>query len=95
MKGHRKKKSSVGPESLRGQGRALDGGLCCREGGRESGASPHLSTDWALLGNLIAELSGSLYYLKIVSTRSEKPLPPYLHHWKGRDPGVPGVSLTD
>lgn len=28
MKGHRRKKSSVGPESLRGQGRALAGGLC-------------------------------------------------------------------
>lgn len=32
MKGHRRKKSSVGPESLRGEGRALDGGLCSLRG---------------------------------------------------------------
>jgi hypothetical protein len=35
MKGHRRKKSSVGVESLRGQGRALVGGLCCQEGGSQ------------------------------------------------------------
>lgn len=31
MKGHRRKKISVGPESLRGQGLALGGGICCQE----------------------------------------------------------------
>ena len=31
MKGHRRKKISVGPESLRGRGLALGGGICCQE----------------------------------------------------------------
>lgn len=53
MKGHRRKKSSVGPESLRGPGRAGDGGRCCgggREGGSQGPAQP------ALLRNLLPEL---------------------------------------
>lgn len=51
-----------------------------REGGRESGVSPGLSTDWTLLRNLLPELTRSLYFPEIVRTGAEKTPLPYLHH---------------
>lgn len=81
MKGHRRKKSSVGPESLRGQGRPLGGVLCCQEGGSQGPAQA--SADWALPRNLLPELSGSFVWgsclPKIVKTGAKKALHPNLH----------------
>lgn len=44
MKGHRRKKSTVGPESLRGHGRALGGVLCCQEGASQGPAQASAQT---------------------------------------------------
>lgn len=93
MKGHRRKKSSVGPENLKGQGQALAWGLCCQEGGSESGARRGLSTNSTLLRKLPQNSVGAsqrfgglgqrMAYSHICTTR------------RGRAPGVPSVSLAD